>query len=279
MQLPHEISDLISFFLTEYPTSSPPEMLEDVVKRQLQSLYREERATELAESFTEKIQDVLVIEFNERHGEKRALRFRLISSDGSKIAGAGNLIESERLEFQDAINNLSPSLFEGISALVLRAAGCNYLRRTPESHDQGIDAFGYMEFFKAYPLARKHETCRLTFLAQAKHYRRIKVGSKDIREFIGSATLAVHRIFSSVDIKYEDLEILPFSPVALVFVTSEEVPGTVRRLAQRTGIIVVTSDDLFDTFVGSLPTKPTQITSEWLKAEWVRDIAEIPVAH
>ncbi len=279
MQIPTEISDVIAYFMSEYAHDSPPSLLEEVIHLVLARNLNDERAEELTDKFLDYIQNSLVEEFNERYGSNKSLRYKLIDNEGSKIAGIGDLAKIEHIEFQNAISSISHSQFEGVSALVLRKAGCNFLRRTPDSHDQGLDAFGYMDILQQFSVSTNNHACKVNFLAQAKHYSQTKVGSKDIREFVGAATLALHKIYSSVDTKYQELDILPFSPTSLVFVTSEEVPGTVRRLAQRTGIIVLSSDDLFDMFVAKLANKPIKVTADWLKGIWLEEIEKIPVAR
>src|SRR2546425_403825 len=79
-----------------------------------------------------------------------------------------------------------------------------------------------------------------------------KVGSRDIREFVGSSRLAALKIYSKFDERYEHLDIRPFAPVALVFVTTQEVPRTVKHMARSAGIVVLTSDDLCPLFLAKV---------------------------
>lgn len=276
--LPEEINEVFAYFMTEYAIDSPPALLADKVQEILERNLRPERAEELTRKFLINIQRKLVDEFNERFGCQSSLRFQIIDTDGDKIAGIGDLAETEKIEFQDAINRLSHSEFEGLSALVLEEAGCTFLRRTPESHDQGIDAFGYMGILGADTDLHLINTPRITFLAQAKHYSKCKIGSKDVREFVGTYTLALHKIYSTVDNRYEELDFAPLSPVCLIFVTSEEIPSTVKRMAERSGMIALSSDDLFRIFGEQAARKGLKVTKDNLATTWIPKMRAIPVA-
>ena len=53
----------------------------------------------------------------------------------------------------------------------------------------------------------------ITYLVQAKHYKKEKVGSCKIREYVGATALAKDKIYAVHDKKYADLDIKTFSPV------------------------------------------------------------------
>lgn len=276
--LPPLANEVVAYFFTEYATDSQPCLLEDLVFEVLVRTYQRDVARKATDRHLSQIRDALIEEFNERFDKDYSIRYKLIDADGTKIAGISDLGKVERLAFQDALNALTHSQFEGLSALVLESAGCSYVRRTPESHDQGIDAFGYFEYYRRRQGKWLGLTPRLVFLAQAKHYSECKVGTKDIRDFVGSFDLALHKIYSTIDIRYSDLELLPFGPVALIFITSEEVPSTVKRLAGRAGVVVLSSDDLYDILLAGPVRKPTAITKKWLVDNWVSKIEQIPVS-
>ena len=84
----------------------------------------------------------------------------------------------------------------------------------------------------------------MTWIAQAKHYRASQVNSGNVRDLIGAKELLVARIFSTVGERYRELNLKPYAPTAVALVTTEEVPSTVRRLAERAGIFVFAASDL-----------------------------------
>jgi hypothetical protein len=66
-----------------------------------------------------------------------------------------------------------------------------------------------------------------------------------VRGLVGSKELLITRVFSTVGERYKELRLRPFAPIAVALVTTEEIPTTVRRLADGAGIFVFASSDLF----------------------------------
>jgi hypothetical protein len=186
-----------------------------------------------------------------------------VDDDGEIVQGIGGLAQADKIAFQDGINSLTSAEFEAFSAHLLRLASCTRVWKTQETHDEGLDSFGYMPYFRI-----SNEWVggnpEVVFLAQAKHYNDCKVGSRDIREFVGSSRLATLKIYSKFDDRYNDLEIKPFAPVALLFVTTQEIPRTVKNMARAAGIVVLTSDDLCRIFLSTVETLPNQVASSWV---------------
>jgi Restriction endonuclease len=272
------VHEVTAFFMTKYPVDSPPTVLSDRVETLLLENYSSEFTSQFISQFLGRVQRILIDEFNNRFEKPHSLRFRFLDDSGERIVGIGHTNQHEKIEFQNAINELSSYEFEALSAYVLKVAGCAHYWSTPESHDQGLDAFGYFPFFERTTGEWFAGIPRVIFLAQAKHFKSVKVGSKDIREFIGSYELAVHRIYSTVDERYADLDIPPFAPVALMFITTEEVPLTVKRLGIRAGVIVLTSDDLYDLLVTKWPRRPKSLTKTWILKQIRHSIKNIPKA-
>ena len=277
--LPEHANAALAYLLTSYPVDSPSRLLEDVVREFLLKQLNGVAADETIRNFLPSIQDYLVQEYNERYLGEGSLRYQILDDSGDQIQGIGNQGKAEHLIFQDSINELSHSEFEGLSAVILKIAGCKDVWRTPDSHDQGIDAFGYIGFLNRTRGKWIGATPKVFFLAQAKHYSECRVGSKDIREFIGSYELALHKIFSTVDTKYPDLTLLPFAPSSLIFMTSEEIPSTVKRMSLRSGVIVLTSDDLFDLLMAYFSPLPAKISKTWLLQKLRAEFITIPKAR
>lgn len=278
MSLADTVHEVTAFFMTQYPVDSPPTTLTGRVETLLLENYSSEFTSQFISQFLSRVQSILVDEFNNRFEKPHSLRFRLLDDSGEKIAGIGYTDQHEKIEFQNAINELSSYEFETLSAYILKVAGCADYWSTPESHDQGLDAFGYFGFFQRTSGEWFAGIPRVTLLAQAKHFKSVKVGSKDIREFIGSFELAVHKIYSTVDERYSDLNIPPFAPVGLLFITTEEVPLTVKRLGIRAGIVVLTSDDLYDLLMSGWLKRPKNLTKGWILKQIRNSIKDIPKA-
>lgn len=95
---------------------------------------------------------------------------------------------------------------------------------------------------------------------------------------MGSSLLARHKIYSTLDEKYTDLDILPLAALAHIFVTTEEIPKTVKLLSMRSGVIVLSSDDLFDILMSTWPNPPKPLTNTWIKLQLAASVAQVPKA-
>ena len=57
--------------------------------------------------------------------------------------------------------------------------------------------------------------------------------------------MLVARVFSTVGQRYKELPLRPYAPTAVALITTEEVPTTVRRLANGAGVFVFAASDLY----------------------------------
>jgi hypothetical protein len=62
---------------------------------------------------------------------------------------------------------------------------------------------------------------------------------------VGSKELLVAKVFSTVDERYKELRLRLYAPTAVALITTEEIPTTVRRLADGAGVFVFAASDLF----------------------------------
>ena len=242
----HPAYDLaVSYFFSEFDPLSKPRSLTKIMRDVIEVHYSAAKTLEIIDQYKNALQELLVGEFNLRYKTGRTLRYTIADpqGEGTIIAGIGHLRQSRKIHFQNLLNALTPNQFEGLAAFVLSMIGCDLAFRTPQSNDQGIDAFGYRSFLPDDSYGSDHW---MVFLVQAKHYKKAQVGTKDVREFVGSVKLALHEIYSSVDKKYHLLEMKPFAPIAMRLITSEEVISSVKRLSERAGIVVYSADDLYD---------------------------------
>jgi hypothetical protein len=206
--------------------------------------YSADKINEFIDHRLAKFQRTLVEEFNDRYREKRPLRFQIADAAGvgTIVAGYRRTKLPSEIRFQNSLHKTTPAEFEKLAAIVLRVLGCTKVFATPSSLDQGIDAFGYLDRVRATPYGVTHG---LTWIAQAKHYVATHVSTGDVRELVGSKELLVARVFSTVDDRYKELRLRLYAPTAVALITTEEVPSTVRRLADGAGIFVFAASDLF----------------------------------
>jgi hypothetical protein len=234
----------LSHFLCAFDPGSNKRKTREVVREVALRSYSAEMVDEFLDSGLERFQRLLVDEFNSRYLGKCPLRYQIVDPGGigTWVQGYSSPKAAREVRFQNALHKLNPGEFEHLSAILLRLLGCKTVFFTPSSHDQGVDAFGYQDVVPPIPYGATHS---LTWIVQAKHYHRLRVSSGDVRELIGSKELLVARVFSSVDQRYRELTLRPYAPTAVVLMTSEEIPATVRRLAEGAGVFVYAASDIF----------------------------------
>lgn len=250
-QLKRILDETLAYFLCEYPPTSPKKQLKEIIRKFLTKFYSEDNINIFIEKRLDQFRELLINEYNFRIENNLSIRFEVADplGEGHIIKGKKSNPSDNRLIFQDALQAISPEKFEDLAAILLKRLDCNSVFRTPRSHDQGVDAFGYRTISPALSRAVSH---KLVWIAQAKHYITHGVSTNAVRELIGSNELLVSKIFSTVDEKYKELEILPYSPAALLLLTTHEMPSTVRRLAERSGIYVFEATDLYEIFSQNL---------------------------
>ena len=234
----------LSHFLCQFNPKSRKRLTREVVREIALTSFSAEKVNEFVDERLAKFQQTLVEEFNERYRDKRPLRFQIVDA-----AGVGEIVSGyqrkklvKETRFQNTLHKITADEFEKLAAIALKVLGCTQVFSTPSSHDQGIDAFGYVALVRPTPYGVTHG---LTWIAQAKHYQRTQVTTGDVRELVGSKELLVAKVFSTVDERYKELRQRLYAPTAVALITTEEIPTTVRRLADGAGVFVFAASDLF----------------------------------
>ena len=257
----------LSHFLCEFDPKSRRRLTRDVIRDVALPVFSEEKVNEFIDERLTKFQQALVEEFNERFRDKRPLRFQIIDQAGVGIVVSGYQHKklAKETQFQNSLNKMTPDEFEKLAAIILKVLGCTEVYSTPTSHDQGVDAFGHILLVKPTPYGVTHV---LTWIAQAKHYRSTQVGTSDVRELLGSKELLVAKVFSTVDERYKELRLRLYAPTAVALITTEEIPSTVRRLADRAGVFVFAASDLFYLLGSSLKKQTLTAMRSLIKREF-----------
>jgi len=234
----------LRYFLCKFDPKSKKRKIEKVIREIALPNYSADKVEEFIEDRLSLFQNNLIDEFNTRHFNKSPLRFQIADSQGvgAWVEGYQGSKSSREIAFQDALHTIEPEEFEKLAAVVLRLLGCKEVFFTPQSHDQGVDAFGYQDLIIPTPYGIAHN---VTWIAQAKHYLSTRVSTGDVRELVGSKELLIAKVFSTVDKRYRELTLRPYAPIAIALITTEEIPSTVRRLAEGAGIFVFAVSDLF----------------------------------
>lgn len=246
----------LAHFLCKFDPTSKKRKTRDVVREVALECYSKERVDEFLDDRLLRFQAALVEEFNARHANNTLLRFQIADSSGvgEWVAGYRSPKSVKEIAFQDTLHSIAAAEFEKLSAIVLGVIGCSEVFFTPQSHDQGVDAFGYQNVIDPIPYGATHH---ITWIVQAKHYAASSVNTGDVRELVGSKELLVSKVFSTVDQRYKQLTLRPYAPTAIVLVTTEEIPSTVRRLAEGAGIFVLAASDLYHILSPFLRSKTT----------------------
>lgn len=241
----------LSYFLCRFDPRSKKRLTRELVRQIASEVYSKEMVDDFIDTNLAQFQALIVDEFNNRFNDGRPVRYQIADAQGIGKIVAGNHARrlTGEIRFQNSVNRLSPGEFEMLAAVILRRLGCYEVFSTPSSHDQGVDAFGHYTLVKPSPYGVTH---RLVWIAQAKHYMDTKVTTGDVRELVGSKELLIAKAFSTVDERYRELQLRCYGPIAIALVTGEEIPTTVRRLADNAGIYVFASSDIFHLLQPSL---------------------------
>ncbi len=197
-------------------------------------------------------------------------------SDSAEVAAA----KRSRLNIDpllQEIRNLTFQEFEMFGACVLRELGASHTRVTPHSKDQGIDFYGILSLgqnsFLPPPFAQLAHDVRLRFAGQAKHYPTKPIEPEMIRELVGAISLARHKVFTTDDEIFDDLELLPFNPlVAMFFTTGKFTKGSL-DLAAKSGVIAKSGEELAvflaDKRIGMRETEGKVVFDKALFRSWL----------
>lgn len=258
--------ELLAFFLCEYSPRSPKKRLANIVRETALRLYSPERVETFIAERLDSLRSDLVDEFNSRQAHGLPLRFDIVDAqaEGHVLMGAAAATTDVRVKFQNVLHRLSANDFEALAAVILKKLGCDFVYRTPLSHDQGVDAFGYKIIS---PILPKSVTHRLVWIAQAKHYTKHPVSTNAIREMVGTTELLLSKIFSTVEGRYKDMQLPPYAPTALLLMTTHAIPSTVRRLAERAGVYVFEASDLHEIIAKDIKTMRVDSLRRFIRDE------------
>lgn len=204
--------------------------------------------------------DRFVIALKRRQADAHALgsyvQYTFNSADQDYIQGASfiepyddeGVIEAKRrrantLPITTHLDALTPLEFEVLCGGVLRFFGVSSPTISRRSADQGIDFYGQAPFAKILAPERLpagvEKDLRVWIVGQAKHYSKVKVSTKDLRELIGSTELAKSKVFAGKIDPLDDLSLRICDPIFYMIITSGAFTIDSRELIDRSGIIAM----------------------------------------
>ena len=151
-------------------------------------------------------------------------------------------------------SDITDTEFESLCAYYVGLLGCHNFRVTRKSSDQGLDFYGTISIDRDATFAPISEQSFM--IGQAKLYTS-KVGTPEIREFVGSIELLKGKIFSSETYRYRFArELKYYSLINPIFISSSSFSKDAKSLCNQTGIrmvdvvqlimLLTTVDQIFD---------------------------------
>ncbi|MEY3787693.1 hypothetical protein BCS42_01130 [Crenothrix sp. D3] len=135
------------------------------------------------------------------------------------------------------IKNIDDVRFESLCAYYVSLLGCSDFRVTRRSSDQGLDFYGTLPFNKYSFFGPVSEKSFL--IGQAKLYTS-KVGTSEIREFVGSIELLRRRIYSSETYAYQfATELKHYTLINPIFISSSSFTKDAVTICQKVGIRMI----------------------------------------
>jgi hypothetical protein len=144
-------------------------------------------------------------------------------------------------DYYAALRRLTPEQFEVLCRGLLSLIGVLEPEVTRRSHDEGIDFFGKWDLGERLKslidLPGAHRLLSVWLVGQAKRYNSTDVATPDIRELVGSVTLARAKAFSRPNDPYPELSLRVCDPVFFMFATSGKMSRDSWELLKQSGVI------------------------------------------
>lgn len=182
---------------------------------------------------------------------------------------------------------LSPTEFEVLCGGVLRLFGVDDPKVSRRSADGGVDFYGQAPFAKVLAPERlpagAEKDLRVWIVGQAKHYKSVKVSTKELRELVGSAELARSKIFAGSTDPLDALTARICDPIFYMIITSGKFTSDSRELIARSGIIALDqlqlAQLLADNGIGAQAETLTKAQLfDWLETEPKLDVTDDALA-
>ena len=171
-----------------------------------------------------------------------------VEPNSSPAERAAKKRRSNCVQIRDTLDGFSDQQFEGLCAEVLRLMFVKDPTCTKYNKDHGIDFFGKMlmgEIVNPPVIGPGAEDqIQIWLVGQAKNYRSLQVTTKEIREMIGSVSLARSKTFVGDESPYPNLELRLCDPVISLFLTSGTISRDAFSLMRKAGIVAMDGNQL-----------------------------------
>lgn len=250
---------LISRYLAQDAEPTPARALLRHIGRSAEWMDSEDDLAEAAELWESKFLRLARRELSRLHELGRVAPFAFNSSDPSCLQGAAFIEPADpedvaaakrnraRLTtYSSALADLTATEFEVLCRGVLSVLGVEDVYVTPRSADEGLDFYGVTTgerlLAPSSTIGSFSKQVSVWLLGQAKHYSKASVTTSEIRNLVGSVTLAKAQAYGSVSPKYENLRIRVCDPVVCLFFTTGRLTSTSWRIATKSGVAALDGD-------------------------------------
>ncbi|MXN64769.1 hypothetical protein GR183_07610 [Stappia sp. GBMRC 2046] len=246
------------------PVQMPPRLVVEVLQEIIiQESWHSASETpgELAERWHKNFKNRISAAIHTARTESRFLQYELSFANDDYIQGScfvepgdDAIIASAKerrantFEFISEFSTLTPNEFEILSGRVLSLFNVEKGYVTRVSADQGIDFFGRVPFGELLkpsaitPGAEKQ--LKIWMVGQSKHYQATQVSTKDIRELVGSVSLAKSKVYAGSKDPLSDLQMRTCDPVFFLFFTTGDISRDAMDLLSKSGVIAMNGEQL-----------------------------------
>jgi len=195
----------------------------------------------------EKNDQISTIEFN-RINDDYVQGSCYIDSACSENEAEAKRLRSNKIHYVNAFRNISDIEFETTSSRILSLWRVEKDFVTRRSADQGIDFYGRVPFgqiIKPSAIGNGAEKqLKIWLVGQAKNYSATQVSTKDLRELVGSVSLARSKCYAGSKDPLSELDMRICDPVFFLFFTTGNISRDARDLLKKTGVIAMDGSQL-----------------------------------
>jgi len=152
-------------------------------------------------------------------------------------------LRANKKHYTDAFSKISNDKFETLCARVLSLWRVEEEFVSRRSADQGVDFFGrvpFGEIMKPSAIGNGAERqLKLWLVGQAKNYSSSQVSTKDIRELVGSVSLARSKTYAGSIDPLARLEMRTCDPVFFLFFTTGKLSKDAWDLLSKSGVVAM----------------------------------------
>ena len=216
----------------------------------------ETTAEDLAEKWLNRFRVYIQREINKAFEEASFVQFAFNSASKEHIQGScyaeprdGEAVRNAKrsranaFKYREAFSQIKADQFETLCGKIIELLKVETPVVTKASADQGIDFFGqvpYGQLMKPSAInAGAEKQLKIWLVGQAKHYNSTQVSTSDIRELVGSVSLAKSKAYAGANDPLAGLQIRNCDPVFYLFFTTGKISRDAHDLLKKAGVVAM----------------------------------------